>query len=71
MNKKLYSGGKTSTKTPQRVKALFAERRAIAERMIDSANEILNAKRNHSRLAVNDAYREKQQGIALLATCLF
>jgi hypothetical protein len=71
MNKKIYSLGKTKAKTPQRVKDLFAERREVAESMIDSANEILNAKSNYSRLAINEAMREKQQGVALLATCPF
>lgn len=70
MHNVLYSGGKTTTRTPQRVKELFAKRRVIAESMIDSANEVLHDRGAYSPMAFAEARKERVDGIALLATCL-
>lgn len=62
----LHSVSRTA-KVPAHVRKLFAERRAIAESMIDDANYILSVPRWYTPQVLREARQQRRNGIKLLS----
>ena len=56
-----------NAKIPRNLSKLFAERRTVAQGMIDEADGILSELRYHNQHAIREARTQKQQGIKLLS----